>query len=425
MCDMAHGVTVTGYSVVKNKNALIYLVTAGLNSAVPFFTLPFLTRALTPEDFGVIATFMTLTMVVATFFRFEINTVVKKLFSQTPDLLTPQFGAAITYTGVLIGAAVVFLSGLYLSGAMIAGVGVGLWFCILLVALTRIPTLTLHNYWHVTRNVMPYVSWSLLALGGTHFLTLGLALTVLPDWRARISVDIFVAVTSLCVALVIMRRKHQVTPIWDVPLFARMVAVAAPIWPGAMVITILFSLDRIVLLTFVPMRDLGIYSVAVQFAAVITLLFTALNPPFEAWAYGAIKAGQDGVRSLFLKKFAQFAGAGFGVVLVMGPLVAWFLPYWVAPEFAQAGTLVIPLMLALCMFGLFRMMNVCLICLDRLMASSALSVVALVLTGGALLVAVPLYGISGAAYGLLIGFSGATLVQLTVILVLLASLRQQ
>lgn len=404
---------------MKSKNALIYLVTAGLNAAVPFLTLPFLTRALSPDDFGVIASYVTLVMVAGTLLRFEVNTVVKKVFSQSPHLLSQLFGAMLTYSAVLIGAAGLFLTFLLIFDWIVAGLSVGLWACILIVALTRIPTLTLHNYWHVTRHVLPYVGWSLLALGGTHALTLTLALTVLPDWRARIFVDVLIALVSLCVALVIMRRKHQVTALWDMPFFAKMVTIAAPIWPGALVIAVLFSIDRIVLLAFVPMADLGIYSVGVQFAAVITLLFTALTPPFEAWAYGAIAVGKTGVRRLFLQKFLLFAGTGFASVAVIGPFMTWFIPLWVAPEFAIASTLVIPLMLALCSFGLFRMMNVCLICLDRLKMSSALSVFTLLLTGSILLITVPAYGISGAAYGLMAGFSLAALGELMVILLLL------
>lgn len=404
---------------MKNKNALIYLVTAGLNAAVPFFTLPFLTHALSPDDFGIIASYVTLVMVAGTLLRFEVNTVVKKIFSQSPNLLSQSFGAMLTYSVVLICVVGLFLAGLLVFDGTVAGLGVGLWSCILIVALTRIPTLTLHNYWHVTRNVLPYVCWSLLALGGTHALTLTLALTVLPDWRARIFVDVLIALVSLCVALLIIRREHHVTVLWDIPYFAKMVAIAAPIWPGALVITVLFSIDRIVLLSFVPMADLGIYSVSVQFAAIITLLFTALTPPFEAWAYGSIVAGKPDVRRLFLQKFMLFAGAGFVSVAVAGPFMSWFIPLWVAPEFAIANSLVIPLMLALCNFGLYRMMNVCLICLDQLKMSSALSLCTLLLTGGILLIAVPVYGISGAAYGLLAGFSLAALGELFVILWLL------
>lgn len=406
---------------MKNKNALIYLATAGLNSAVPFLTLPFLTRVLTPEDFGVIATYMTLTMVVGTCLRFEINTVVKKVFSQAPEMLSRLFGATVTYCSILLIIAGLVLGGLWISGKAAAGAGLGLWACILFVAVIRIPTLTLHNYWHVTRNVIPYVSWSLLALGGTHFLTLAFALTLLPDWRARIAVDIGVALVSVCGALVIMWRKHHVAPLWDAPLFAKMLSIAAPVFPGALVITVLFSLDRIMLIAFVPREELGVYSVAIQFAAVITLLFTALTPPFEAWAYGSLTSGRPGVRGLFIKKFLQFAAVGGSAVLALGPLVMWFLPYWVAPDFVQASALVLPLMAALCVFGLFRMMNVCLICLDQLKASSALSVTALLLTGGALVVAIPTYGSWGAAYGLLIGFTIATLLQFSVILALLKS----
>ena len=407
--------TLMEHRAVKNKNALIYLVTAGLNSAVPFFTLPFLTRALSPQDFGIIASFVTLTMVAATLLRFEVNTVVKKVFSQTPELLLGLFGATLTFSLALAFFSGIFILGLWFSSGTIAGLGAGLWALILFVALARTPTLTLHNYWHVTRKVVPYALWSLLALGGTHFLTLTLALTVLPDWRARIFVDILVALISLCVAVFIMHRKHGAAPIWNTQLFANMGLIAAPIWPGALVITLLFSLDRIVLLSFVSMKDLGIYSVAVQFAAVITLLFTALTPPFEAWAYSTISRQKSGVRRLLFERVLLISGLSFGAVLILGPLVTWLLPLWVAPQFEQAGALVIPLMFAFCMFGLFRMLNICLICIDSLKASSAMSVTAFAINTGILLFAVPEYGIAGAAYGLLIGFGVATLLQLVVI----------
>jgi O-antigen/teichoic acid export membrane protein len=207
-------------------------------------------------------------------------------------------------------------------------------------------------------------------------------------------------------------------------MFARMIRIAAPVWPGALMVTVLFSLDRMVLLNLVPLHELGIYSVALQFAAVITLLFTALSPPFEAWAYQSITVDRPGLRLLLVKRFAQIAAAAFITAGTAGPILMWFLPYWVAPEFAVAARLILPLMLAFTAFGLFRMMNVCLICLDRLTSSSALSALALVLNTGILVVLVPIYGIDGAAYGLLLGFGMATLIQFIVILMLLSPVRR-
>ncbi|MHA6327203.1 lipopolysaccharide biosynthesis protein [Roseivivax sp. CAU 1753] len=401
---------------MRSKNALIYLVAAGLNAAVPFFTLPFLTRALTPADFGVIAAYVTLSTVAATFIRIELNTVVKKLYSQTPELLTRMFGATLTYSVALVVIVAFFVALLYLTEAELAQVSPGLWACILIVATSRLPTLTLHNFWHVTRNVIPYVSWSLMALGTTHLLTLALALSILPDWRSRVFVDIFVALASMFVTFLIMHRKHDVVPIWDKPMFHRMLEIAAPIWPGALIITLLFSLDRIVLLNFVSKDDLGIYSVAVQFAAVITLLFAALSPPFEAWAYQNFTADRCNVRRIFLKRFSLVAAVSYGTACIAGPILMWFLPYWVSPEFEASSSLILPLMLALTTFGLYRMMNICLICLDRLIVSSALSGLTLAVTTITLVILVQRYGIQGAAYGLLLGFSVATVSQFVLIL---------
>ena len=42
------------------KNSFIYILGDVLNKAVPFFMLPILTRYLTPEDYGIIATFTVL-----------------------------------------------------------------------------------------------------------------------------------------------------------------------------------------------------------------------------------------------------------------------------------------------------------------------------------------------------------------------------
>lgn len=402
--------------VLRKKNELTYLFTAGINALIPFFALPLLTRELNPSDFGVITTFTTITLVVATFLRFEVNTVLKKLFAQNIVPLRNLFGATLTFTTAMFLLAICFLCILKISNTMIGGLKVNLWVCIMMVAVCRVPTLTLHNYWHVSRAAVPYAVWSISALGGTHLLTLALVLTVLPDWRARILVDVLIAFMSFSLALIVMRRKFDVKLIWDVPLFTKMVKVAVPIFPGALVITLLFSIDRIVLINFVPLHDLGIYSIAAQFAGITTLLFTALTPPFEAWAYESIRSGASGMRLVFIKKISQFVILGFMFVFIIGALIAWVLPYWVATEFREASSLVIPLMLAFCFFGLFRMMAVCLICLDKLIFSSVLSCLTLILIALILTASVPIFGIYGAAYGLLFGFVIATLSQFFFIL---------
>ena len=402
---------------LRKKNELTYLFAAGINAVIPFFALPLLTRELNPSDFGVITTFTTITLVVAAFFRFEINTALKKLFAQNIAPLKNLFGATLTFTAALFLLAIGCLCVLQFSNMVIGDIKINLWVCVMIVAVCRVPPLILHNYWHISKAAMPYAVWSISALGGTHLLTLLLVLTVLPDWRARIFVDVLIALISFSLALIVMRRKFDVKLIWNMPLFAKMGKVAAPIFPGALVITVLFSVDRLVLMNFVPMHDLGIYSIAAQFSGIITLLFTALNPPFEAWAYESIRSGASGMQSAFIKKISQFAILGFMFVFIVGALIAWFLPYWVAPEFTGASSLVIPLMLAFCFFGLFRMMAVCLICLDKLVFSSALSCLTLILIGLILTASVPIFGIYGAAYGLLFGFAIAALSQFCFILV--------
>lgn len=402
--------------MVKRKDSLIYLMTAGANAAVPFLTLPLLTRLLSPEDFGVIATYVTLVTIASVVIRFEINTVVKKLYSQTPQMLPQLFGATLSYCAVwaCVGAMVVLA--LLMFDTTFAGVGAAIWACVAWVAVARLPALVLHNYWHISRKVLPYVCWSLLALGGTHALTLGLAASVLPDWRARMFVEVGVSLAALIAALVILKRQHGAKLLWDLAIWRQMIAVAAPIWPGAVVVILLFSIDRIMLLALVPLRELGVYSVAVQFAAVITLVFSALSPPFEAWAYQSIKPQTARIRMVFLKRFVVVAPLSLCCALALGVFMTWFVPFWVAPEFASASQLVLPLTLALCCFGLFRLMNICLICLGRFGTSSTLSIVSLAIVTGWLAILIPQYGLLGATYGLFAGFGCAMIIQTGVIL---------
>ena len=385
-------------------NALVYLGAVGANALIPLVVTPVLTRLITPGDFGLIATYATVSMLMVTAFRFELNTAAKKIYSVEKELLTPIFGVVLWYAALLVPVALAAWFLAARSGLMAPGTGMLILAAGLFVTVARIPTMVLHNYWHLEQKAVPYALWSVLALGGMHVLTVLLVLTAAADWRARLLSETLVAGAALALTLAIMVRAHGARPRLDRALLGRMVRIAAPLWPGAVIMTLLFNVDRLAMIRLATVAELGVYSVALQFAAAINMLFAALNPIFEAWAYGTIRAGgRPG--PAFWRVVALLLAGSLAAGLAFGLALERVLPLLVDEAFHGAVAFVLPLALALSVFGMVRWMNVVLICRDRFVTNTAMTVLALASICLAVAIAVPRYGVGAIPYCLIAGYA--------------------
>ena len=97
------------------KNTFIYAFTEGVNKAIPFFLLPFLTKVLQPESYGLLSNFNTLMQLSIVFVTLSTPGALSIQYFKLPAKQVPHYITNLLYV-VLIGAMFVLLSVLSLKG---------------------------------------------------------------------------------------------------------------------------------------------------------------------------------------------------------------------------------------------------------------------------------------------------------------------
>ena len=104
------------------KNTSVYAITTIINSAIPFLLIPFLTKYLSPSDYGLISMHAVLLAFITPFIGYNTNNYIGRLFySLSKDDLSKYIGNLlfILLVSVLIISPIIYLFRNYLSSLFI------------------------------------------------------------------------------------------------------------------------------------------------------------------------------------------------------------------------------------------------------------------------------------------------------------------
>ncbi len=139
--------------------------------------------------------------------------------------------------------------------------------------------------------------------------------------------------------------------VWDALRFG------VPLIPHVAGMFLLGAVDRIVINDRLGLAEVGVYTVAVQLAMGLSLLFAAFNKAYVPWLYSRLKRGsEDEKREIVRLTYLYFIGCLIlaGAVWLIGPTIAALLA---GPQYAEAGAVIGWLALGQAFFGMYLMVT--------------------------------------------------------------------
>jgi len=380
----------------------VYLLSNILNAIIPFALLPVLTRYLSPEEYGQVAMFQTLLGMLIAFIGLSMAGAAGRKFYDGhlgKDDLAEFIGACLQI--LLITSFMSLIVLVVFNKHLSEWLGLDSKWILLAVLVTAanvVIQLRL-GQWQVRKQAFKYgvlqISRSLLDF----VLSLGLVVVLLQGAEGRISAQIVAAGIFAMVALWLLKRGNLLKFFsWRPDYIREALRFGVPLIPHVGGAFLLVSVDRFVINSELGLAQTGIYMVAVQFAAALSLLFDAVNKAYVPWLFERLKRDQEHEKRQIVRYtygWYVLILCGAALAFIVGP---WLVTFVAGEGYARAGDVIGWLALGHVFGGMYLMVTNYIFYSKRTGLLSLVTIVSGLINVALLFVLVSRYGLEGAAY---------------------------
>ncbi len=344
-----------------SRHWLVYGLGFVANRLVGFLLLPLYTRYLTPEDYGIKAMVVAGVDMVGIFLSFGLRTAMIRFASEAGGVRREAVSTALALFVGVLGSGVTLavwqaeaLAALIFGNEAYAGfLRLGL---VTLLFMNLFDACMAHLQLRQRSGAFSAVSLSTVVVG----VSLNLLLVVWLGLGVRgMLYGELITYFTVCVVLLAFTLREVGTTFSPV-LARRMLRYGAPLLFTPLVWTLINQADRLFLTRHVSLAEVGIYSMAIQFAAV---LYLAVIQPFgNFWEPAQYQIVQQAdadraINRIFRLVMSILIVVGFGAALAVEEVIRIMTapPFWAAANLVPVFMLA-HVTLALCLFidtGLF------------------------------------------------------------------------
>lgn len=352
-------------SKIKNNSLVsgsaIYLFSNILNAVIPFALLPVLTRYLSPAEYGEVAMFQMLLIVLGAFTGLSVHGAAnRKYFDANPDAQEFRYFMGACLQVLMISSTIVLLVLLPFLHQLSESLGLRpqwIMWAIVVSAASFVVNIRL-GQWQVRKQAKHYgvlqISQSLLNM----VLSLLLVVVLLQGAGGRIVAQIWAAAAFALLALYLLKRDDLLGFFTWKPAYIReALAFGVPLVPHIAGICLLNSVDRFVINSKLGLAQAGIYMVAVQISLAMALVFDAINKAYVPWLFERLSRNVAAEKQqiviytyLYFSVILLMAALGF----LVGPLLVTMIA---GDQYAPAGKVIGWLLLGQAFGGMYLMVT--------------------------------------------------------------------
>lgn len=231
------------------------------------------------------------------------------------------------------------------------------------------------------------VTYSLIKLGYTY--------------EAIVYSNLAMSITSLIV-FYILNRKDFIFNMFDKKIMKELFKIGLPLLPTFLIYWIYNSMDRVMINRMLGPTELGIYSVGAKVASISQLVYTAFAGGWQYFAFSTMK--DDDQVELNSKVFEYLGVISFSLFIIVQPFIKPVFNIFFTGEYTKGSEVFSYLFLSPLMLMLFQIIaNQVIVIKKSYLSTLALSLGA-VLNIGLNYILIKNYGISGAALSTLLSY---------------------
>jgi O-antigen/teichoic acid export membrane protein len=383
----------------------IYASSNLINALIPFLLLPFLTRYISPNDYGIYSLYIVLVNVIVPFSGLNISRSIMRNYVDRGEISLPIYIFNCFLISTLI--TVVILSVLFIFSDTIS---------ILLgfpEYLLWIPIIASYGQTYLATslgllqmNNKP-IFFGLSRIGQS--LVLGLLTVYLVgnldlNFKGAIFGHAISMILVIPVTVFFLKKYKYIIAKIRFNDIKQSVKYGAPLIPHVVGMVLIIMADRFFIAHFMSMHEVGIYSAGYQVSLVLFLLITSFNQSWVPWFYAKLKLEDKKINI----KIVKITYVYYGLLIVLGILLSIasepFINVYLDSSFQEAAEVVKWLIYGSVLHGMYIMVSNYLYFSKDTYLLSIAAVVVSILNASLNWVLIPINGIVGAAQASIISF---------------------
>ncbi len=338
------------------KNTFIYTLLVLVNSGIPFLLLPVLTRYLTPEDYGMIATYNTLVGVVSIFVGLSMSGAVGvSFFHLKQEELKKYIGNVfnillITTSLVLL---IVMLFQPYLVEKLKLPV-IWLYIAIFVAWMQMITSINL-TLWRSQQKAKPFALYEMSQTLFNISLSLILIVVMHYGWAGRMVGTAAAAMIFGLLSIVFIYKRGYAVLNYSGEYMKDALKFGITLIPHQIAFWIRSGVNILLITSIVGVSQTGLYSVGLQFGMVVGIFSFAFNNAFSPYLYEKLKNITPEIQKNLVKfTYSYFVGLII-FAMVLSTLFTWLIPYFLGEKFQGASQYIYWISLAYTFQGMYHM----------------------------------------------------------------------
>jgi O-antigen/teichoic acid export membrane protein len=315
-------------------SAFVYTISNAANAALPLLLLPLLTRILTPAEYGTVALFSSLLVILGAFVGANAHAAIIVRYFQLERQEMRNYVSSVIWIGIA-SVPVVLLIVLGLHETITALTGIALHWLLIAVSVSFAQFLIqiLLALWQAEGRPLPYSAFrfSHAVLDSTITLTLlllfGLTLT------GRLAGISAASLLSLLLAILILWRMGWLSRRPQLCHQKDAIRFGAPLIPHVVGSMLIFAADRFLIGEALGMSATGNYVVSMQVAMALGLVADAINKAFSPWLLEKLNETNFTRDQMIVKRTYIYFVAWILIALIFSYILPYNIQKLAGPNF--------------------------------------------------------------------------------------------
>lgn len=338
------------------KNTGIYTLTSILNSAIPFFMLPILTRYLTPKDYGIVSMFSLLTTFVIPFIGLNLNGAIARQYYNREEINLWEYVGncfiILLINSLLVGI-VFYLFSSFISELVSFPVRM-LW-SVIVFSFSQFICSILLSLLQVQKRALFYGVFNIMLTSMNMIASIILVVYLGLSYTGRIYGMVFTVLLFSIISLIILIKNKWIKLTIRYKYIKHALVFGVPLVPHVLSGTIISMTDRFFISSMFGLATTGVYTVGYQIGTIINILASSFNNAYVPWLYERLKKNEYSTKVKIVKFTYLYFLVIFALALILGIFAPMFLNVFLGESFNNSSIYVIWIALGYAFNGMYLM----------------------------------------------------------------------
>ena len=268
------------------KNSFVYVVTDGVNKAIPFVLLPIISRYLSPSEYGIVTNYNVFISVLGALVYLCTGGVVPVMYFKLPK---DEMKVYVSNMLVVNTASVLIclIAVLLFSGSLEVHLNFSLSYQLTAIVLVWFMAIGYVNLllWRCEEKPLKFGIYNISSSLLNALFTVILVVMLLMGWQGRALSIVFSSIIMGFISLFILYKKGYLVMKISKEYIGSVLSFSIPIIPHALSFWIKSGADKIMLTDLCGLFENGLYSVAVTWGAIVSMVMAAFSNSYSPWLF--------------------------------------------------------------------------------------------------------------------------------------------